>query len=485
VTHRPNIVLILSDQHRGDVMGCAGNTVASTPNLDRLAAEGVLFRRCNTSSPLCMPARSCLATGQYPNQHGVWGNSTEADRYGPSHVRNIRDAGYHTAVIGKTHLWIHGRDAGHSNQHEPALHDWGFQDTHESMTFGIWSGCYYADWLAERDRLVGLKEYMRTLGRSRAHPWETPPSVLPNDEHRDTYCTRTAAQWIRNYQGDKPFYLQICPSGPHPPFDSPAEYRELYRPEDMPLAIMDPPSEPVSPQVERWVAWSRLQSMTECQNRLMRAYYYAKVSHVDHAIGIVLKALEESNLMDNTWIVYTSDHGELLGDHRINQKNVFYEGALNIPLIIRPPGGSPAWSADGLTDHFDICASLLDAAGAEPLDGSSGISLLPKVQAGPDARDAQEGKDVVFSEVQLHSMARNAQYKMTIDSLTRQPLELYDMENDPTELRNLANEPSLRGVCERFLNDYFCRLLDGMDDARVKAYQETWDYFPDLKGEVH
>ena len=107
--------------------------------------------------------------------------------------------------------------------------------------------------------------------------------------------------------------------------------------------------------------------MTECQNRLMRTYYYAKVSHVDYAVGLVLRALEERELMDNTWIIYSSDHGELLGDHRINQKNVFYEGALNIPLIIRPPKGTQAWAADGLTDHFDICASLLDAAGARPL----------------------------------------------------------------------------------------------------------------------
>jgi len=432
-----------------------------------------------------MPARASLISGQYLNEHGVWGNNVEADRYGQSHVRNIRDAGYHTAVIGKTHLWIHGRDAGHTREHEPELNDWGYEDTHEFMTASIWSGCYYSDFLAAKGRLEGLKEYLRTLGRARSHPWETPPCALPSDEHRDIYCASKAAEWIHSYQDDKPFYLQVCPSGPHPPFDSPSEYRDLFRPEEMPLAIMDPPAEPVSPQVKRWVAWSRLQNMSECQNRVMSTYYYAMVSHLDHGIGLVLESLEKRGLMDNTWVVYTSDHGELLGDHRINMKNVFYEGALSIPLIIRPPGGTHGWRADGLTDLFDVGATLLDAAGTKSFEDGHGSSLVPKIKAGPDAPNAQKGRNVVFSEVQLHSMARNEQYKMTIDSLTRQPLELYDMVNDPTELRNLINEPSLEDLRQEFLSEYFSQLLANLDKAKVKTYQQTWDYWPDMEGNVH
>ena len=115
---QPNIVLFFPDQHRGDAMGCAGNPVVRTPNLDRLSEGGVVFDRCYTSSPLCMPARASLITGQPVNAHGVWGNNlVEADRHGPSHVRNIRDAGYRTAIIGKTHLYANQRNDGHTREH--------------------------------------------------------------------------------------------------------------------------------------------------------------------------------------------------------------------------------------------------------------------------------------------------------------------------------------------------------------------------------
>jgi len=382
-------------------------------------------------------------------------------------------------VIGKTHLWVYGGNSGHTREHVPALNDWGYEDTHELWDASAYGRCqcYYSDFLAERGRLEELQEYLRTYMRAAfrtkaGHPWETPPCILPTDEHLDMYCARKAAEWIQDYHDDRPFYLQFCPPGPHQPFDSPSEYRDLYRPEDMPLAIMDPPAEPVSPQIKWRLEWSRLQNMTECQNRLMRSYYYGKVSLVDHGIGLVMEALEERGLMDNTWIIYTSDHGEMLGDHRFNEKNVFYEGALHIPLIIRPPGGTHGWKAEGLTDLFDIGATLLDSASARPFEENHGSSLVPKIKAGPDAPDAQQGKDVVFSEVRLYSMVRSEQHKMTIDSLKRQPVELYDMVNDPRELHNLVNEPSLESLRDDFLTEYFSQLLAGLDETRVKPYED-------------
>ena len=150
---------------------------------------------------------------------------------------------------------------------------------------------------------------------------------------------------------------------------------------------------------------------------------------------------------------------------------MFYEGALNVPLIARPPGGTKPWTARGLTDHFDICSTLLDAAGAPRLAVDRGRSLAPKIEAGPDAPDAQQGKGVVFSEVNLYSMARTERYKMTIDSLTRKPLELYDLQDDPHELRNRVNEPRLSGVRDQFLAEYFAPLLANLNEPQLEVYQ--------------
>jgi len=240
---------------------------------------------------------------------------------------------------------------------------------------------------------------------------------------------------------------------------------------------MEAPSDPVSPQVELRLRTSGLQHMTESQDRVGKSNYYAKVALLDHGIGLVLQALKKRGEMDNTWIIYTSDHGEMLGDHRLTQKSVFYESALNVPLIVRPPGGTAQWQASGLTDHLDISATLLDAAGAAALESSPGESLLSKILAGPDAADAQTGKDVVFSEVgesgPFCSMARDEQYKMTIDTSTAEPLELYDLRIDPQELQNLVNDPDYEGVRRRFLDDHFSRLLAAQDREKLAAFKEA------------
>ncbi|MCY4129322.1 MAG: sulfatase-like hydrolase/transferase [Gammaproteobacteria bacterium] len=474
---RPNIVLIYSDQHRGDALGCVGNPVVRTPNLDRLAAEGVTFPSCNTNSPLCMPARASLITGSYVNEHGAWGNRSEADRHGPSHVRNIKDAGYCTAVIGKTHFRLYQADDGHTRDHASGLHDWGYEfaleikDTIPSSTHL----CYYTDFLAERGKLQVYEDCARNfrLGQSTGllRPWEHLPNLLEEDEHIDMYIANAASEWIQGYADDRPFYLQVCLTGPHPPFDAPAQNRDMFDPQDMPLAIMKPPAEPISPQVKKVFARHGFNNMTESQARTLTSHYYAKVAFDDRAIGIVFQSLRGKGLLDNTWIVYTSDHGEMLGDHGLSQKSVFYEGALNVPLIVRPPGGTKSWTSRGLTDHFDICTTLLDAAGAANLAVDRARSLLPKIEDGPDAPDAQQGKDVVFSEVNLYSMARTEQYKMTIDSLTREPLELYNMENDPHELRNLVNEPHLSSVRDQFLTEYFDHLLANLNESQLRVYQ--------------
>jgi arylsulfatase A-like enzyme len=212
--------------------------------------------------------------------------------------------------------------------------------------------------------------------------------------------------------------------------------------------------------------------MTTERMQIMRSFYYAKITLIDEYIGRIVKALEEKSLLDNTWIIYNSDHGEMLGDHFMSHKVVFYEGAIHIPLIIRPPRGIQDWTCEGLTDHIDITASLIEIAGAKSLEGSEGRSLISQVMAGPDDLGAQEGKKVIYSEVMGFSMVRNNKHKLVINTETRKPVEMYDLENDPNELNNLVNDPSLSATRQELTSNYLNKLLDKMDEKKFKFFQE-------------
>jgi len=482
MSDKPNIVFIFSDQHRGDTMGCVGHPVVRTPNLDRLAAEGVTFTRCSTNSPLCMPARASMMTGHYVCEHGVWNNEVEADPKGPSHVRKIRDAGYHTALFGKTHLWIHGDRAGgiaHASQNADILADWGFDHVHEltGPIASIRNDSYYTDHLKQKGLLEAhrryMTEYTEQWSRGQARPWEEPPCPLPAEDHLDAYTGRMAAEWIRNYQSDRPFYLQVLFPGPHDPFDSPAEYRALYRPEDMPVGIMDWPGEPIPAYVRMVLRWSGLKGMTPEQKQILRTFYYGKVTLIDEYIGHVIDALEDRGLLDDTWIIYSADHGEMLGDHMMSHKIVFYDGALRIPCILRPPGGCRDWQSAALTDQIDIAASLADIAGAAPVQGSDGRSLIPLVNGGPDAPGSQEGKEVVFSEVMGFSMVYDGRYKLTVSSNSQRPVELFDVRADPDELENRVLDESLASLRQSLLEDHLRPLRARMDEARFSSYKNA------------
>ncbi|MEM7363788.1 MAG: sulfatase-like hydrolase/transferase [Pseudomonadota bacterium] len=426
-----------------------------------------------------------MITGTWVNRNGMWGNNlVEADRYGDSHVRNIRDAGYHTAMFGKTHLYPNHLNDGHMRDHAHKLHDWGYQTVHEvrDVVPSDRCTCHYADFLRDRGRLSLYQDYTRlwwTGGfRRQTHPWEDPPSPLPVEEHIDMYCGTQAANWIRDRNRDSkndPFYLQVCFTGPHTPFDSPAEFRERFNPEDMPLAIMEEPTGPISPQVARQIRAGRLDGMTESHSRVMRTYYYAKVALIDHAVGLVVDALRNAGELDNTWIVYTSDHGDMLGDHRLNQKLVFYDGSVKVPLIIRPPTNvdcDTGWQSAGLTDHLDLSATLLEMAGALPIADSPGQSLVPTINSGTDHPDAQQHKPVVFSEVErYYAMAREERYKLNFDAVTRTPLELYDLKEDPEELHNLVEHADVIDVRERLITSANEDL--GLDSGKLSRYQDA------------
>jgi choline-sulfatase len=473
---KPNILFIFTDQHRGDTLGSVGHPVIKTPNLDKLADEGVVFRRCYTNSPLCVPARSSLASGLYVNQHGAWDNDFPADRNGPSHVRNIRDAGYLTALIGKTHLL--NPYLGHVREVENELHDWGYEYAMEIATT-VANGRRknaWTDHLAEKglDEIYfeSIREFLRLNWTFQRKPWEDPPAPIPTEDHVDNFVGQKTVEWIKNYNDDRPFYLQVCFPGPHPPFNSAPEYRALYKPEEMPIGTLQLPGKPHAPYTDFVIKWSNLGEMTAEQMQLMRSFYYAKITMIDERIGDITRALEEKGMLDNTWIVYSTDHGENLGDHRLNQKVVFFESAVHIPLIIRPPGGVEGWQSSALTDLLDVVATFQEITDAKSLVKCEGISLLSKINAGPTGPEAQKGKDVIFSEVIGHSMVFDGRYKLAADAGTSELVELIDLKEDPQELSNKIDDPSLLEVRNTLFEKYLKPFLEKTVRKKLSEHEK-------------
>ncbi len=478
MSKKPNIIFIFPDQHRADVMGCAGDPIVKTPNIDALAAEGVRFGRCHTNSPLCVPARTSIITGQYVSEHGIWSNNFAASEKGPSHVRQIRDAGYHTAMVGKAHIYPHGK--GHTNDYKHVMEDWGYEDIHE-ITGPLATGRMdspYTDYLKELGLLEIHRKYVSDHGRviREETPWYYPPCPLPTEAHLDVYVGREAVRWLRNYDENKPFYYQICFPAPHDPYDAPGEYREQYRLEDIPLGMKEVPQAPLSPLVERFLNIyqnrTRLQEWTDRQRRYFKQGYYGKVTMIDHWVGEIVKVLRERNMLENTWIIYTSDHGDNLGERCLLQKMVFFDQAQLIPCIIRPPSGMNGRVSDVLSDQLDIVATMLDIAKAEPPVKPHGMSLLTQVTADAVAAVPERKDKAVISEVFGFTTVITDDYMMGIEAQSLQPVELYDLIKDPRQTKNIVNEPSMERVKKELFDKYIQPVVAVRNNEFLTRYIE-------------
>ena len=497
---KPNIIFIFPDQHRGSALGCSGDPAIITPNLDKMAENGVNFTRCTTNSPLCMSARASMMTGQQVAEHGVWNNAVHANpEESPSHVRNIREADYCTALIGKDHLIHFPPDlkSGFRNYYFNELDKWGFdvkKPTHTHQSLGSaypsppkegaelsYPQILEKEGLLEKTRTY-MKDYYDKVHIGAVKPWEEEPSPVSFEFHLDHYIGDQAVQWINKYEDEKPFYLQVLFTGPHDPFDSCQEYRDMYKLEDMPLGVMAPPEEPIAPNVQGVMNWSNLKGMTEAQKKQMTLYYYASITQIDEMVGRIVQTLEEKGISDNTWIVYLSDHGEMLGDHMMSHKLVFYDSASLVPCIVKPPKnfqGELGWNSTALVDTLDVVATMVDIAGAKPLENTAGQSLLSKVEKGAGDPGANVGKDYVISEVIGFVMIRNEDFKLSV-SLNKgtsnqfwgvatrsdkdvDPVEMYNLKNDPDELYNVVADPAYDVTRQEMLGQldaYFAKRLN-------------------------
>ncbi len=464
----PNIVVVMSDQHRADMMGCAGDATVLTPTLDHLAAEGVRFSRVSCQGPLCMPARASFMTERYVRDHGVYTNWAEIPADAPTYVWALREAGYHTAMLGKAHLY---RDeiltADHMDELAWKLTALGFSEVQETGDkFVGKTPTRYTDALKARGLLESYCRHIAARayqgdnedGRNATKSvpmWDSTPMPLPVDAYVDSWHGQLAVEWIERYDRPEPFYLFVGFPGPHDPWDAPQAAVDRYRDVDisMPSSTKRPGTEGTGRYgalLDSFLWLSDSETMTDDAIRGMRRAYAADVSVIDEAVGRMLRALDARGFLDDTWVIYTSDHGEMGGNHGLMSKCVMYEQAVRVPLIIRPPGGTRPGVVDARVAHVDVPATLRDVAGAPAIPDSEGRSLSGYVSGdgGPEPRP------VLVSENWGFASFETDRHKIVVDEDACAPCQLFDLHEDPDEDHDLIADPSAKATVDQLMESY-------------------------------
>jgi choline-sulfatase len=453
----------MSDQHRADMLGCAGDESLQTPNLDALAAEGVRFTRVSCQGPLCMPARASFLTERYVRDHGVYTNWAEVAPDSPTYVHALREAGYHTTMLGKAHLYRdETREADHIDDHAPRLRALGFAEVFETGDkFAGATPNRYTDHLRSRQLLEVYRQHLadrsyhgaNETGRDatkRVPMWDATPLPIPLDAYIDAWHGEEAVRWVERYDRDQPFFLFVGFPGPHDPWDAPQAAVDRYAGTDISM-----PRSTRRPSFDGTQAYGRLlraflhlsdsDTMTDDAIRGMRRAYAADVTVIDDAVGRIVRALENTGRLDNTWIVYTSDHGEMGGNHGLMSKCVLYESAVRVPLIVRPPGGCDPNVVDALVEHLDVPATLRAIGDASALPDSAGRSLLDYLTGGSPPSRAPR-RQVSISENWGFASFATDQYKLVVDEDACSPCQLFDLRADPEEDENRLLDPECAGV---------------------------------------
>jgi choline-sulfatase len=443
---KPNILFIMCDQLRADALGCTGNWV-KTPNIDRIAREGVRFSNCVTNAPVCIPARVSLATGRYPHNTGVWDNCPyELSEETPTWMAAIRDAGYRTSLFGKTALHRRGPDI---RKVEHVLHSYGLDDVDEirGPRASVDTFCH----MTARWDSLGLLEAFQKDIKERVGKNKTlvRPSPLPLAEYYDVYVGEQAKNYLRNYKRSQPWFCWVSFAGPHEPWDTPEPYASMYRADDMPEPIKRPRLRNRGPKGELDQKFA--ESPGKIDNaRELRASYAGKVTLIDDQIGEILTEIESRGESDRTMILFTSDHGEMNGDYDLIHKSNFLNPAVRIPLIVSAPETTRSSLAGKIIDSpvelFDAGPTLSDFAGGKINYRHFARSLSPLLQD-PKA----EHRQFAMSEFALELMYLDRDWKLMLDR-DEEPYRLFDVKKHPHELEDLIGQKDYENLTAELKN---------------------------------
>jgi arylsulfatase A-like enzyme len=470
---QPNILMIITDQQRYDTLGCYGNDAVSTPNLDRVAKEGVRFDHCYVNNTLCVPSRASILTGKPLPGHGVYKLHDLMPHDQVMFPEHLQHLGYRTALFGKLHVSGRLEEAERRHPHDGYdLYEYCLDPAGLHFDSPLNS---YAKWLYHRD--PSFHDRVVREGKRLEH--------VPAELHYSTWAAEGAASFIRNTPQERPFFCKLSFFDPHDPYlDYPEEAASLVK-EDLLPPVQKPSQElePVPKAIWRERERALLPEGPDADERLraFRFGYHASVSFMDQQLGKVLRAIEERGARENTIVLFVSDHGDQLGDKDLITKGAyFYEPSVRVPFLITYPGViEPGTKCGHLVQPHDIAATLLNVAGmpTEETDRlmPHSMNLLGLLEQGTGYvkyrdyavstyRNTGYGTNGVYFDPPVHcTMFRDTRYKLNlyhhVDVPKKPPEgELFDMQEDPEETRNLWEHPGFAETKLELMN----RLMDWM-----------------------
>lgn len=462
---RPNILLLMSDQHRYDVNGCYGSEICKTPNIDKLASEGIKFTKAYTQTGLCSPARTSIMTGLWPHHHGVLNDvhtenavRKELDKSIPTIAELLSEEGYRCGYVGKWHV---GEDRFAKER--------GFTDTEY-----VGAAEYEKFMKEEAKESPSLIDPVGQIYRDFSNPFSA-ITTAEDDEIYEFYTASRAIEQLKEYDKiDEPFFLVCSFAGPHPSYIAPEKYANMYDAESIPKwqNFNDSYEDKPVPH-KRYLYLRRGANLPWYDWQKCIARYFACVTMIDDQFGRVISILDELGLRDDTLVIFTTDHGDMTGSHRQFNKGAFmYEELYHIPMIARWTGVTPSdLTCKAFVNSHDLMPTMLDAAGISPPESIDARNLMPfmrgeQMEDYPDDIYAQfHGDEYAFCSLRM-VRTRFWKYVYYPNGMD----ELYDEYNDPYELNNLAESSQHEDIL-REMKDRLIAWMNRIDDPLRR-----WNY---------
>lgn len=462
MSNRPNILFICTDQQRSDSLGCTGAHWAATPNIDNLATQGALFEACYVQSPVCSPSRASLFTGKYPFNHGLYANGVPLPEGQRMFTRTLADAGYDCGMIGKQHLSPCDTWRTEPRQNDGyRVFEWAHGPNHRALEndYHRWLRATHPSVYQEVFPDTGANENTEFSNRSRTG---TPIDHVSEEAHYSHWVGERAINFIETQRNEKqPFFLIANFFDPHHSFGAPEVFRNMINADAIPDPITKSGELDEKPRAHR--AYSEksysgtapgFQDYTADEVKEIRAQYWAMIALIDFEVGRMLKALEHQGMHENTLVIFSSDHGEMLGNHQQLLKGPqLYDDLTRVPLIIRWPSEVAANTRIANTVQWiDLTATILDACSCALDSGGQGQSLLPlmqgqKVGFRPWALCEYRYGGFVTDPLIMTTMLRHENWKLVVwhgspACGNERDAELYNLSGDPGELNNLYKLPA-------------------------------------------